>query len=411
MRRRTRRFPSAALALGVAAAAACGDATGGEGFTVTDSAGVEIVASTAPAWPGDARPLGAPEVTIGVVGGAAAYQLDRVESALRLPDGRIVILNEGSSELRFYDARGRHLRTVGGAGEGPGEYRRLAGAVGVDDSLLVFDAALARLSVLDLDGVYGRSFRIEPTADPIRPARMYRLAGILGDTALVMLASRFPANMRPRPMIYWDSVPNLLYARDGTLLGRIGPPSGMEIEARTEPRQSAGSRPFGRVSAAAVGGDRLHYGDADDFTIEVYDGAPRLRRLIRLPGHQPARVADRWREIYERRTAELDPAAGREAQLRSYFADADLPEREPGHGPDMAVAEDGGVWIERYAHYWSGRTPAWDVFDPSGRWLGAVQPPSDLDVYQVGPWGLLAGWRDELDVEYVSLWPPADQPR
>ena len=121
-----------------------------------------------------------------------------------------------------------------------------------DDSLWVYDSTLRRISVFDLQGDYARSFTVEPTGDPVRPNRLYGLAGVLGDTALVMLPRPYPADQRPRPMIYWDSVPNLLHDRDGTLLDPVGPASGMEIQARTEPRQSAGDRPFGRLSAAAT---------------------------------------------------------------------------------------------------------------------------------------------------------------
>jgi hypothetical protein len=91
-----------------------------------------------------------PLLQIGVVSGEDPYQLDDVTSATRLDDGRIVVANNGSKEIRFYDVDGNFIDAVGREGDAPGEYRildrvRMAGA----DTLLVFDTNQPRISVLD----------------------------------------------------------------------------------------------------------------------------------------------------------------------------------------------------------------------------------------------------------------------
>lgn len=61
-----------------------------------------------------------------VIGGAderEGYLLHHVVGAVRLGDGRIVIANLSSLELKYYDPEGRHLFDAGGKGEGPGEFR------------------------------------------------------------------------------------------------------------------------------------------------------------------------------------------------------------------------------------------------------------------------------------------------
>ena len=89
---------------------------------VTDSAGVEIVENEDYAWPeGQAwRLADDPILDIGLLEGEDAYQLFDVVGALRLTDGGIVVANAGSFELRFYDANGTHLFSVGREGGGPG---------------------------------------------------------------------------------------------------------------------------------------------------------------------------------------------------------------------------------------------------------------------------------------------------
>lgn len=391
----------------------CGGDPPGEITSVSrDSAGILIIESAAPNWDlGEAWVLpDSPSVEIGVVDGAPEYQLDGVTDALRLPDGRILIVDGGSRELRFYDPDGRWIRSVGGQGRGPGEYESPAGAAVVHDSIWVFDGGLARMSVVDLDGRHVRSFRPDPTGDPRRPLRMYGLAGAMGDSAVLMIPRRWPADILPEPTIYWDGVEILLYGLGGTLLDSIARPRGMEIEVRPglSGRMGAGDRTFGRVSAAALGDSLLYHSDAARFEIRGYDRADRLRRIIRAD-IQPGEVsADRWRDIYERRIAGGLPA-DRAAEFRRYFSEASLPTQEPAHGPRMVAGEDGHLWVQEYVHYWAGETAAWTVFDPDGRWLGTVQPArrpgmTSFEIHQAGPWGVLTVWRDDLGVERVGVW-------
>jgi len=81
----------------------------------------------------------------------------------------VVVLDGGSSQLRFFDAQGRFLFSAGSRGEGPGEFRnptRLRRTPG--DSLQVWDAILGRLSFFDLQGAFLGSTAFSPsTEDPM----------------------------------------------------------------------------------------------------------------------------------------------------------------------------------------------------------------------------------------------------
>ena len=98
-----------------------------------------------------------PTLEIGVVHGDPDYELDRAISSVQLADGRIVVSNGGSNELRFYDAAGRFLNKAGGRGGGPGEFQWLSRIYRYGpDSILVLDFGPNRLSVFDTDGKYAR---------------------------------------------------------------------------------------------------------------------------------------------------------------------------------------------------------------------------------------------------------------
>ena len=90
-----------------------------------------------------------PVLSIGTFQGDTIYQLFQVQGAKRLGDGRIVVANAGSGELRFFDGQGSFLAAVGRKGEGPGEIERpaLVGIFG-GDTLVVVDRQLRRISLV-----------------------------------------------------------------------------------------------------------------------------------------------------------------------------------------------------------------------------------------------------------------------
>ena len=119
----------------------------------------------------------APVVEIGVVEGETGYQLHQVRGASRLGDGRIVVLDGGSQELRFFSAEGRLLSVSGGRGDGPGEFRfpwHLWRGVG--DTLRVLDAGHDRFSFFAPDGSFLRTEPASlPAPSPTAPADPFRM--------------------------------------------------------------------------------------------------------------------------------------------------------------------------------------------------------------------------------------------
>ena len=95
---------------------------------VRDSAGILITENARPA---DGSRLGwrigpEPTVTIGAVEGEDPYLFQWVRSAFRISDGRIVVANGGTEEIRVFTATGTHLLSWGGRGQGPGDFGSLS---------------------------------------------------------------------------------------------------------------------------------------------------------------------------------------------------------------------------------------------------------------------------------------------
>jgi 6-bladed beta-propeller len=98
----------------------------------------------------DLAPL-RPLVDIGGDGGPE--ELSGVTGAVSLSDGRIVIGNGATNEIRVFSDDGNYLETIGRRGGGPGEfYSLLWVGVAPGDTILAYDIRSQRLSWFAPDG-------------------------------------------------------------------------------------------------------------------------------------------------------------------------------------------------------------------------------------------------------------------
>lgn len=99
----------------------CGtNPVGGATLHTRDSLGVQVVENESPRWPPGHG------WRIDTIGGGAdsAEELSRVRDIVPLSSGGFVLVNEGTSQLRYYDSTGALTRAVGGPGQGLGEFLR-----------------------------------------------------------------------------------------------------------------------------------------------------------------------------------------------------------------------------------------------------------------------------------------------
>jgi len=82
-----------------------------------------------------------------------AGELGSVSGAVEGRNGEVFVLDGVNKKVAVFDRNGSYLRAFGGAGEGPGEFRRPARiANGPDGSIYVFDPQLKRITQFDADG-------------------------------------------------------------------------------------------------------------------------------------------------------------------------------------------------------------------------------------------------------------------
>jgi hypothetical protein len=361
---------------------------------VRDSAGVRWVSSRAPAWGGEEGwSVGAPMLTIGGEGS----ELNEVADALILDDGRVVVADGGDSELRFFDPEGRLEATVGGEGDGPGEFRMIQ-AVGrvAGDTVWVYDFSHRRLTWIGPDA------KLLSTRSLTPPLGSGLAVGVLGDGSFVVGESWSSASL-PEPLtigLARGSVAYVRYGRDGMMLDTLALLPGREIVRGQEGgRPTMGSVPFAHAAAHAILGGRLVLGDESDFSLTVWrpDGAPEVivswrRGSLELTDSE----VGAWIEAEVAARPEAERAAA-----RTRWSEVPVPLLRPAYGRILADSE-GYLWVGAYALPGQDAT-RWDVFDSDGSWLGPVQLPERFRLLRVGSSRVLGVRRDAFDVQRLEV--------
>ncbi len=385
----------------------------GVGGEVRDSVGVRIVESVPP--PEDS-PLAwtlAPEptVSIGVLEGDDPYLLDRVVDAMRAADGRIVVANQGTHELRVYDAEGIWLESWGGQGQGPGEFE---GLIAVEpwpgDSIAAWYGPQRGISVFDAEGNFGRNVTLEPSRDDPGASFVQPIAVRTDGT---ILAGHNPHVLDPVRVELRDA--------EGRVAGSLGEHAGHERHLVEEgPDRVVAYEPvFGAKAVQLAWGDLVVHSLDNRYEIRAFAGDGTLARIVRwgdLPRPPTGEQINAW---IEDRTCEVpwwvtpgEIEEYREERRREYRS-VPVAEHLPAFGAAM-VDRMGRLWVEDYrvpgdCGPGPGLGSLWTVFGVDGRLLGRgrlpASPSEGMRLFEIGADYVLVLARDpEFGVERVEMW-------
>ena len=358
----------------------------------TDSAGIRIVENPRPpegsrlAW----RIGPEPTVSIGTREGEEPYLLYIVRDAMMLPDGRIIVANGGSGELRMFDALGTHLATWGGEGEGPGEFDNLSQIEPwPGDSIAAWFAPQLGISVFDAEGNYTRTFTL--AAAPGTPPW-------LQSWPFASTSDGFILSVRTT-----DTVVVQLHDGEGKVRSSLGVHEGSDQNVVNEgtDREVVINTIFGGRPVWAPWGDLVVITTTSRYELKAFtrDGVPA--RIVRR-GHEPRAPSEAEIEA-EIQTKGLIALPGSEPTRRPYRSS--VAEHYPAFSSVMSDAVD-HLWVREYESPGEERPRSlWTVFDAEGRVQGFVEMPAGLEIHEIGEDYILGKLRDELDIEYVQVWP------
>jgi len=372
--------------------AACGGAPQGTSAvaTVVDTAGGVVRvgnAGTPPTWRAErVLRLGSLE------GGPEEF--GRIRSLLADADGNVYVADEIAQEIRVFAPDGRHVRSIGRKGAGPGEFGDLYGLAWLEGGkLAAMDPRNARIGILSREGewleaiqhfpIFGPMIRLHPLGDagfyaPIMDARQ--------DLALARFTADGPRDTIPMPLRPAGQTPAGLPRT--TAICRQ-PNGGLHVVTLPEVPmvEYAFPPPGGTIAVSWTGEYRIAFlTPAGDTLRVVTRERPPLPYTDALyeEGMRPYRELRETHPGLRCEPGEPERPSHR-AALRHFLFD------EAGRMWVEAAAEDGFVW---------------EVFDAEGRLLGAFSAPpraADVPPY-VRDGRLYQVETDDADVQYVVVY-------
>lgn len=360
----------------------------GPAVTRTDSAGVSIILTA----PRDALVVELEETPNWSVGGpdaAGAAQFAGIMSVVVNGDGRIWVADRASQEIRIFDPAGRHLRTLGGRGEGPGEFAwvRILGAIR-GDTVVAVDDRTRRTTGYTADGERAREISATGTAvEQGRHLAVFESGAMLG----LLPDFRGAGEVTPGSVLADPSELHRWTAEnDTTELLAMAPSTEWLWNGQLQLQI-----PYTTARQVLAVGEELHVTSGRIPRIRMF-GAAGLQRVYGLDA-PPREVTPEMEEDYRAYVATLSEAArNRRMEVVETFG---FPGTAHAYGR-LVAGPDGGVWARVL-------TPdplapgAWHVYGPDGVLLGTARTPPRFRVHAVLADGVVGVWLDALDVEHL----------
>ena len=387
---------------------ACGDQ--GNNAATRDSAGIQVVENALPSRAGSIEISREPTLVIGNQTGEP-YLFSRIAGAVRLADGRIVVADESSKQLRFFDSSGKFLHTAGRAGQGPGEFRDLRSLYRLQgDSLAAGDGGEAL--------IFSATGEFVSTTNPDRPwltldrqSGLESIAWINSERAFVG-GNWFFGERSDRPVgSRWI---------ENFTLAISDKDSSRSVVVDTLPHYIATTRDRGRSRPyfapyfkVATTRDAFYHGFPNEYAVRQYSNDGELKRIIRrawtpvpvTPASIDSMVKDKERAWSKTPKETLD---GWLKWLRTEPFSEVLPAYWWIHGDGA-----GRLWVQetslgdQIALDRGDRFPPgennWSVFSALGVWLTDVRMPARFKVLDIGSDYIIGSLRNSDDVEVVAM--------
>ena len=382
--------------------AGCGDRAGGdtaaaapEQPAVRDSAGVRIVENGAAPngrWSVSAAPI------FRVGWDESGPLFTWVQSGRILPDGGALVAEQSNGTIYRLAADGSAVDSLGGKGQGPGEFDRLDGMVLKGDSVVVSDNRLMRLTFIGPDGAV-RTKRVpggsqRPVLSALAPDG--RVLFVQGDGYGGPPEGKSGWVFEEEPILLLDAAA----AQVDTLAtlphirlwyeGRGGSPGPLHAKGRAGGFD--GGFAWARSDRTAV-----HWYDWDGHLVQraTWNEAP-----VPLDADRRRQLVEQYRAAWSGNDWDA-PMINR--QLERLEADLDRYDLPLPYWDHLHVDRGGNVWLSRYPPPFSW-SEDWQVITRDGEHVGTVHVPGMIRPLDITDDRLLGVVMDEFNVPAVTMW-------
>lgn len=344
-----------------------------------------------------------------------AFTFASIPAAAVLSDQQVALVERQANEIRVFDLNGDHVRTFGGSGDGPGEFKFLSALQPLSgDRLIAWGFQGKRISLFDFDGTHIRSSTI-PIAG--MAGLWTNFVGAFPDGSVVLRSDPSEMALRNEPDGFRREPTHFLRythgeARPDTLCTVLGPEKYLYHQDQSWGLED---RLFDRQVAGAVVDEAVLCGTTDH--VDLRRVSPSGAELPRLEHPRPARaISDseveqerarllaEMKERREQRTRAGRIVIGATASGSSVQEDrratTEAFDTRPAY-KSVRTGSDGGLWIEDYPAPGDSHI-RWIQLD-GDRPVGWLEVDVGETVLGFGHGLLLKRVKDDLGVESVVV--------
>jgi hypothetical protein len=361
---------------------------------IRDLVVLAVVAATPlraqPRWRVDAKPI----MEIAATAENGEMVIGTPAWAARLADGGVVVADPGLPGIRFFDASGKPVRSVGRNGEGPGEFRAPQW-VGVCSGGHIFtlDWRLFRLSEFDVAGTHIGSRPVQGVEGPFTAA-----CSRTGVFAFVGIADPRGAKM--------TDLGNGFTVQEGLAKAALTNSQGIETASlgQIPPGEAmasrvGGMRPLGRWTTFALSRDRVFVGTAQAPSVDVHDFTGKKVSTISLPISRRTPTPALMEAAVDN-SVSWAPASAR-AQMKEAMLQVPPPALLPPY-KSIHAENDGTLWV--VTSFPGDSTTELRGFSSNGSPIASLSVPVGLRVFEVGADYVLGAREDENGEERVVVY-------
>ncbi len=367
----------------------------GAGPVVWDSAGVRVVENGAAPT---ARWTVTPEPSFRIGWDEDGPLFTWVQSGRILPDGGALLAEQSTGTVYRLDASGVVVDSLGGRGQGPGEFERMDGIVLHADSIVVSDNRQARVTVIAPDGGV-RTARLP--GGSILP----ELSAVAPDGRMLMVQGDAYGGPPRGGETGWvfNEEPILAVSPDGARADTLA------ILAHVRLWYDARAGTPGPIWVKGRAGgydDGFAWARSDQTAVRWYDWEGRLVQIARwmespteVDAELRRRIVDQYRAAWADNGWDAPRTNRQLEELEDGLERFDLP---LPYWDQLHVDRLGNVWLSRYPPPFT-RSEAWQIVERNGRHAGEVVVPGSIRILDATEDRVLAVVMNELDVPAVVM--------
>jgi len=286
-------------------------------------------------------------------------------------DGYVYICDYKASNIKKFDSSGKHVKTIGRMGQGPGEFNMPFQITVADNRLIVWDMGNSRLCIHTTDGEFVKSVSVP--RDEGRPQKMRALPNgdvIIelekiyygeGDKPQDCIIGLYSPDLEKKKILYSQQVLRNKYMRIESMFTNIIQPFSPDVYWDISPE--------GKIVIAY----------SKEYEIDFYDSTKGKMSSFSHK-YKPIRVTEKDKEAFfggmTSTTASGSVKQGAPDHILKY---TEFPRFKPAF-KEIIVDSEGNILVRAHRNNLNEEFHFMDVFEPDGKFIGNIQITEDVSL-------------------------------